>query len=48
VAATGDAGTIFVSVGVVGFVLSFAATYGAALAATMMGMLFHAKPGVAD
>jgi hypothetical protein len=46
--ATGDDGAIFVSVGIVGFLLAFAATYGAALTATMMGMLFHAKPSVAS
>lgn len=46
--ATGDFGTIFLSLGVVGFVVSFGTAYGAALTATMMGMLFYAKPEVAN
>lgn len=47
-AETGDTGNIFLSLGLVGFLLAFVATYGAALSATMMGMLFYAKPDVAN
>jgi hypothetical protein len=46
--ATGDFSTMFVSLGLVGFFIAFTAAYGAALSATMMGMLFYAKPDVAN